>query len=350
MSAAAARNITSHAAASQSAPRQPAAPRYDAAVERLTNLTFALRGAAQSAGRADRSAEWIHANVAGYHDNPHSFRVQLQRDVATLARAGVHIESFAGENGTNYRLNPETYHLPEISFTPEEATVLGIASEVGPNSGLGALSNAGWIKLAASGAHREITPGPGFVADNDITRLDPEILRAILTGVAHKLRISFNYQHHSGAQVQRRTMDLWGIVPHRNRLYVVGWDVDRQAERSFRSTRISDIRRSRQAATHTQPTGSLREIVDKTLAARDTASARILTRRGAAPPLEQNGQVLSDGNESSGAGDEIVVEISGVDKDWLVRTCAAYAAEAVVESPESIRHRVQELLEKASAV
>ena len=119
MSAAAAPNT-----ASQSASRPTNGPRYDAAVERLTNLTFALRGAALSTGRPDRSAEWIHANVAGYHENPHSFRVQLQRDVATLARAGVYIESSASENGTNYRLNPETYHLPEISFSPEEATVL----------------------------------------------------------------------------------------------------------------------------------------------------------------------------------------------------------------------------------
>lgn len=338
MSAAAAPNT-----ASQSASRPTNGPRYDAAVERLTNLTFALRGAALSTGRPDRSAEWIHANVAGYHENPHSFRVQLQRDVATLARAGVYIESSASENGTNYRLNPETYHLPEISFSPEEATVLGIASEVGHNSGLGAFSTAGWTKLAASGAHREITPGPGFVADNDITRLDPEILRAILTGVAHKLRLSFDYQHHSGAQVQRRTMDLWGIVPHRNRLYVVGWDVDKQAERSFRSTRISNIRRSRKQATHTQPTGSLRDIVAKTLAVRETASATIRMRRQAAPPLEQAGRVIADD------GNEIVIEVKSVELDWLVRTCAAYAAEAVVEKPEEIRERVQQLLRKASA-
>lgn len=331
------------AAAATPAQRPKTGPRYDAAVERLTNLTFALQGAAQSGGNPSRSAEWIHANVAGYHENKHSFRMQLQRDVATLARAGVHIDSSVGENGASYRLNPESYRLPEVSFTPEEATVLGIASEVGRNSGLGALSAAGWTKLAASGARREITPGAGYLAINDITSLDPEVLRAILTGVAHKLRISFNYQHHSGAEIQRRTMDLWGIVPHHNRLYVVGWDVDRQAERSFRSTRISDIRRSREVATHTEPSGSLREIVEKTLAVRDVADATIRSRRQAAPPLEE----AADEIQEVDASDEIRLFIKGADREWLIRTCAAYAAEAVVEQPKDIREQISRLLQKA---
>lgn len=87
------------AAAATPAQRPKTGPRYDAAVERLTNLTFALQGAAQSGGNPSRSAEWIHANVAGYHENKHSFRMQLQRDVATLARAGVHIDSSAGRMG-----------------------------------------------------------------------------------------------------------------------------------------------------------------------------------------------------------------------------------------------------------
>lgn len=345
------------AAAATPAPRKETGPRYDAAVERLTNLTFALQGAAQSGGNPDRSADWIHANVAGYHENKHSFRVQLQRDVATLARAGVYIDSSAGDgaDGPTYRLNPESYQLPEVSFSPQEATVLGIASEVGREGGLGALSTAGWTKLAASGAHRDIRPGAGFIADNDITRLDPEVLRAILTGVAHKLRVTFYYQHHSGAQPQRRTMDLWGLVPRRNRLYVVGWDVDRQAERSFRSTRISDIRRSRQAATHTEPSGSLRDIVEKTLAARDTVNATIRTRRHAAPPLEQAASSVHNAAEHHAAehnaadnDGDVVLTITGADRDWLLRTCAAYAAEAVVETPVDLREQVYQLLQKAS--
>lgn len=346
------------AAAATPAPRKETGPRYDAAVERLTNLTFALQGAAQSGGNPpDRSADWIHANVAGYHENKHSFRVQLQRDVATLARAGVYIDSSAGDgaDGPTYRLNPESYRLPEVSFSPQEATVLGIASEVGREGGLGALSTAGWTKLAASGAHRDIRPGAGYIADNDITRLDPEVLRAILTGVAHKLRVTFYYQHHSGAQPQRRTMDLWGLVPRRNRLYVVGWDVDRQAERSFRSTRISDIRRSRQAATHTEPSGSLRDIVEKTLAARDTVNATIRTRRHAAPPLEQAASSVHNAAEHHAAehnaadnDGDVVLTITGADRDWLLRTCAAYAAEAVVETPVDLREQVYQLLQKAS--
>ena len=87
------------------AAHNPTPKRHDEAVERLTNLSFALQGAANSGGSPDRSAAWIRRHVAGYGDKSgEAFAKSLARDIATLQRAGVPIVHSGGEDGARYRL------------------------------------------------------------------------------------------------------------------------------------------------------------------------------------------------------------------------------------------------------
>ncbi|MGP5240364.1 helix-turn-helix transcriptional regulator [Corynebacterium flavescens] len=314
---------------------EPASTPRSEAVERLTNLAFSLLGAAGSGGSPDRSAAWIRLNVEGYQERSNeAFAKLISRDVATLQRAGVPIVHSSGEDGVMYRLNDEDYQLPPVSFSPEEAMVLGLAGGIGQPGGLSDFSLSGWTKIAASGASRDLSGAPAYTANNDITRVSADIVTAILTAVRAGLRIVFDYRPTPASTPQRRSMDPWGLVNHYSRVYLVGWDVDKQATRVFRILRVSNVRRSRDSSTHLQPAAPLQELVVKALQRGDSVDAVVRVPAGRAQEISQAGEQMEGG----------LVRLRGVDRDWLVRTAAGYAPEVIVVSPEEIRAEIVALL------
>lgn len=314
------------------------APARDMAIERLTNLTFALHGAAHQGGVPDRSASWIRSHVEGYQDkSDDAFSKLLSRDIRTLQRAGVPVVHSSGAEGPLYRLNPEDYQLPPVDFTPEEAMVLGVAGGIGTPGGLSDFSLSAWTKIAASGASRDLSGAPVYTAVNDMTKLSPELVKAVLTAVRAGVRISFDYYATPASEPVRRVMDPWGLVNHRDRVYLVGWDADREAPRTFRATRIDDVRRSRQEATHLEQSAPLQDLVVAALQRGETVTAVLEVPQGQAAELVDAGTRRSDGH----------VELHAVDRDWLIRTAAGYAPDVVVLEPEDVRSDILALLRSA---
>lgn len=321
------------------AAHNPTPKRHDEAVERLTNLSFALQGAANSGGSPDRSAAWIRRHVAGYGDKSgEAFAKSLARDIATLQRAGVPIVHSGGEDGARYRLDASSYQLPPVEFSPEEAMVLGIAGGMGTTGGLSDFSLSGWTKIAASGASRNLSGAPVYTAVNDITRLAPEVITSVLAAVRNRLRITFSYRANPAAEPVRRVMDPWGVVNRDSHIYIVGFDVDRGAPRVFRALRVSDIKRSHHPAEHTVPTETLQVLVERALQRGEKVDARLIIPVGKAQELTDAGEKQPDGT----------VMLRNVDKDWLVRTAAGYAPEVQVVEPGGVRQEVISLLRAAA--
>lgn len=321
------------------AAHNPTPKRHDEAVERLTNLSFALQGAANSGGSPDRSAAWIRRHVAGYSDKSgEAFAKSLARDIATLQRAGVPIVHSGGEDGSRYRLDASSYQLPPVEFSPEEAMVLGIAGGMGTTGGLSDFSLSGWTKIAASGASRNLSGAPVYTAVNDITRLAPEVITSVLAAVRNRLRITFSYRANPAAEPVRRVMDPWGVVNRDSHIYIVGFDVDRSAPRVFRALRVSDIKRSHHPAEHTVPTETLQALVERALQRGEKVDARLIIPVGKAQELTDAGEKQPDGT----------VMLRNVDKDWLVRTAAGYAPEVQVVEPGGVRQEVISLLRAAT--
>lgn len=321
------------------AAHNPTPKRHDEAVERLTNLSFALQGAANSGGSPDRSAAWIRRHVAGYGDKSgEAFAKSLARDIATLQRAGVPIVHSGGEDGARYRLDASSYQLPSVEFSPEEAMVLGIAGGMGTTGGLSDFSLSGWTKIAASGASRNLSGAPVYTAVNDITRLAPEVITSVLAAVRNRLRITFSYRANPAAEPVRRVMDPWGVVNRDSHIYIVGFDVDRGAPRVFRALRVSDIKRSHHPAEHTVPTETLQVLVERALQRGEKVDARLIIPVGKAQELMDAGEKQPDGT----------VMLRNVDKDWLVRTAAGYAPEVQVVEPAGVRQEVISLLRAAA--
>lgn len=310
-------------------------PLRDHAIERLTNLTFALHGAAHQGGVPDRSAAWIRSHVEGYQSrSDEAFHKQLSRDILTLQRAGVPVVHSSGAEGSLYRLDSESYQLPPVDFTPEEAMVLGVAGGIGTPGGLSDFSLSAWTKLAASGASRDLRDAPIYTAVNDMTRLSPELVTAVLTAVRARLRISFDYFATPASEPVRRQMDPWGLVNHRDRLYLVGWDVDREAPRTFRAIRVANVKRSRTPATHLEPSAPLQDLVMEALDRGDTVDALLEVPEGQAAELVDAGHRRDDG----------LLQLTGVQRDWLVRTAVGYAPDVVVVEPSEVRADIVALL------
>lgn len=297
------------------------------AVRRQVNLTFALLGS-----DAPRSAEWVGANVDGYEGrSPDALHVAIKRDVDELRSMWVPIHFADGQ----VRMNKEHYTLEPVELTEAEASVIGLAVDLAQGANLGALARSGWTKLAASGATRTFDGPPIAAVSNDITRLDPETLRRLLLGVRQRARLSFTYQRGPGAEAQRRTIDPWGIVPLNNRAYLVGWDVDRAAERVFRVSRIENVAKIAADDFHS-PTGDLQEIVEKQQRGA-VVDAQITVANGAGDELAARG--TRDGN---------VIRLEGAERDWLVRTVASLAAGVRAIEPTDVRADVIALLKRAA--
>lgn len=294
------------------------------AIERLTNLTFALLGA-----QRPRDYEWVYNHVNGYRPRTSdAFQRQLARDVQTLRRAGVPARM---ENGLVWVVR-DTYELPAIEFTDEEATVLGLAGDLGRGGSLGAFARSGWTKLAASGATRTFDSPPLSSVDNDVLRLDADTVKAITACVRNRQRVSFDYAPSPTAAAQRRTMDPWGIVALNNRAYVVGWDTDRDAVRAFRAMRVHNVRRAA-GGLYRPADRPLQQVVEEVLRG-PVADARVTLSGVAGEELAQRGERVGD-----------TITLRGVERDWLVRTLASLAPHVTRIEPGDVREDVVKLLE-----
>lgn len=315
----------------------------DVTIERLVNLTFAFLNL-KRVGRSYLTLDWVVRNIEGYKYNAkgqersqRTLEKLFERDRRTLSFAGVPIETVVMDNTVGYRLSDDDYRLPEVSFTPEEATVLALAGQMGQGDELATFTRSGWTKIAASGINRDVSITPQFTTVNDFATLSASTLDTILQAHNNHTRLSFMYQPHPAAEAVERWMDPWGLVSQRDRLYLVGHDLDRDEVRTFRITRISEVEPldmdDETVASYgpfhkADPSVNLQELVDAQL-----RRGRLLVNATVRAIDPQRCAELIDGAVESN-GD--VYELVDVDKDWLVRTACAYAPHAVVLGPDDV--------------
>jgi predicted DNA-binding transcriptional regulator YafY len=67
--------------------------------------------------------------------------------------------------------------------------------------------------------------------------VDPDVLTVIASACRDHERLRFDYRTHSGAGSQR-SVEPYRLINDRRRWYLVAWDVDRDAWRTFRVDRI----------------------------------------------------------------------------------------------------------------
>ncbi len=187
--------------------------------------------------------------MEGYAEmSDETFTRRFHGDRADLAKIGVDITVLSGaEAGQTtdaqqlYFLSQEDFRLPAVDFTPAELRALSLSLAALD----GRFAYARPLRLALTailrgqndGALSELEQLPIALApDEDARRVGKQLSR-LEEAVTRGKTICFSYPIQEGS-LPERTLDSYGLFLIQSHWYVVGYDHDRAAIRTFRVTRI----------------------------------------------------------------------------------------------------------------
>src|SRR5205814_7797548 len=177
----------------------------------------------------------------------------LGRDRAELRGLGGRLgpggsSTLAAEPG--YRIARRDYELPDIPLAPDKAAVVGLAARLWRHAGLAAAATSGLTKRGAAGI--EVDPHATLGVEPVVT-VDAAF-EPLTAAVRDRCAVTFAYRTPEDDAAATRRLQPWGVVCWRGRWYVVGHDLDRDAPRCFRLSRIvGGVRRSGRPEAYTPP-------------------------------------------------------------------------------------------------
>ncbi len=315
--------------------------------ERLVNLVICLLST-----RRFLTAAQIAATVPGYEHDPddprdhEAFQRKFERDKAELRELGVPLETgttsvFDTEPG--YRIARREYALPEISLEPDEAAAVGIAARLWRHAGLAAAASSGLAKLRAGGI--DVDPRATLDVEPVVT-VDPAF--APLTAAARdRQTVAFDYRVPEHDAPTSRRLQPWGVVCWRGRWYVVGHDLDRQAPRCFRLSRIvgGAVRPVGRPGAFEPPADV--DLISHVAAwsgpAERTGRATVLVRPNRAAGLRRVAREVTSGPD----GDRLVLAYA--DAESLAGQLVGYGPDVQVLDPPEVREAVIQRLKEIVA-
>ncbi|HTJ32476.1 MAG TPA: WYL domain-containing protein [Dactylosporangium sp.] len=314
--------------------------------ERLVNLVICLL-----ATRRFLTAEQIAAIVPGYEHDPNderdheAFQRKFERDKSELRELGVPLEMGTAsifDNEQGYRIARREYALPDIPLAPDEAAAVGIAARLWQQTGLAAAASSGLAKLRAGGI--DVDPHATLGVEAVVT-VDPAF-EPLTAAVRDRQAVTFSYEVPERDAAGVRRLQPWGVVCWRGRWYVVGHDLDRDAERCFRLSRIvSGVRRiGRRGAYEPPPKVDLIGYVARSSGPIErTGRATVLARPGRAAGVRR----WAESCVSTPDGDRLTLSYGDADQfaAWLV----GYGADVVALDPPEVRERIVRRLQAVAA-
>ncbi len=206
--------------------------------ERLLNLLIALRASRGWVGR-----ERIRTAIPDYRElDEQAFDRQFSRDKQALTDLGIRIrtadwsDSPGGESAYGYRIEDADYALTQIDFTPEEAALLAVSRTLLEGTAFSADADAALNKLRGLGA--DFAGGRPEVAARLPGALAGSVFADLVRALEARRAVSFDYRRPGGTAARRR-LEPYALLTRGARSYVMGRDLDRDAIRAFRLSRIS---------------------------------------------------------------------------------------------------------------
>jgi predicted DNA-binding transcriptional regulator YafY len=195
----------------------PAPARLDR-LERVTDLVLVLLQTEHPL-----TLDSIAHQVPGYPAEHAARRQAFERDKRLLRDEGIPVltQRLAGQEQYGYSIDRDAFYLPDLELEPDEQVALHLAVagvHLGDPSGRDAL-----LKLGATGLN-EVRP----IA----TLVPPQALVDLFEAVRTRSVTTFSYR---GSTRQAAPAGLWFRFGH---WYLVAWDLDRHAVRTFRVDRV----------------------------------------------------------------------------------------------------------------
>jgi predicted DNA-binding transcriptional regulator YafY len=167
----------------------------------------------------------------------------VRNDVDRLRGLGYPVDARPGVAG-GYRLGTGGA-LPPLLLDDEEAVAVAIGLRTVASGSIAGIEETSLRALAklqqmlpsrlrrrvsAFGSYTLPVPSRG-------PQVDPDVLTMIAGACRDHERLRFDYRAHSGA-ASRRSVEPYRLVNDQRRWYLVAWDTDREAWRTFRADRI----------------------------------------------------------------------------------------------------------------
>jgi predicted DNA-binding transcriptional regulator YafY len=158
----------------------------------------------------------------------------VRRDVDRLRELGYPIQATKGPDG-GYRLDAGT-ELPPLLFDDDQAVALAVALRIAVTSGAGIEEAAAraltTVRQVLPARLRHRVDAVGFTAIDRGPQADPAVLTEI--GAAVRAREVLRFEYSAGP----RRAEPHHLVTRGGRWYLVAWDLDRAAWRTFRADRM----------------------------------------------------------------------------------------------------------------
>lgn len=272
-----------------------------------------------------------------------AFEKMFERDKEELRSLGVpveigHIDAYF-EDEPGYRIRADELALPDIDLTPDEASVIGLATRVWQHAKLAEATTDAVRKLTALGV-------PVDTAALDIVEprlaADEPAFDVFWEAVQERRAVVFEYRTASSTETATRHLQPWGVTRYNGRWYVVGHDTDRGEERVFRLSRVQgEARPDGPAAAYDVPPGTDVSALARRLAPQPVRQqATLLVRRGAGHLLRRGADAL----ESDVPGPDERTRWDRVrltrDSLGLVEEVLVHGDGVVVEEPAELREQV----------
>ena len=167
----------------------------------------------------------------------------IRHDVDRLRGLGYPVDARPGVAG-GYRLGAGGV-LPPLLLDDEEAVAVAVGLRTAASGSIAGIEETSVRALAKlhqvlpSRLRHRVTAFQAYAlpVPSRGPRVDPDVLTMIASACRDHERLRFDYQAHSGS-VTRRDVEPYRLVSHHQRWYLVAWDTDRHAWRTFRVDRI----------------------------------------------------------------------------------------------------------------
>lgn len=298
--------------------------------ERLLTLVFVMLNSPRGVTR-----ERLRASIPDYADSPseQAFERMFERDKESMREMGIPVETVQldayHDDEWGYRIDPRAYELPAVSFTTDELVALDLASRAWRQAALEGEAALALRKLESTGLELP-EGGPAIPVEPRIGASEPafaDVLRAAM----ERREVTFEYRK-PGSEQDARHVQPWGVLLRLGASYLIGHDVDRDAVRSFRVSRIQGTVTLGRPDAYTVPSdidlrallgdGEPEEISGEAVLEIEPGRAMGLRRLAGAEPHDR------------------VVRLPFRSLDRLERDIAAHGPDIVVVEPAELRHAV----------
>lgn len=271
-----------------------------------------------------------------------AFEKMFERDKEELRSLGVPIEVgsmdayFDDEPG--YRIRADQLALPDISLTPDEAAVIGLATRVWEHARLAEATTEAVRKLTALGVPTDVSALD--IAQPRLSADEPSF-DVFWEAVQERSAVEFSYRRAGSTTAADRHLEPWGVVRYSGRWYVVGLDTDRGEERVFRLSRVQGEARKvgRPGAFEVPPGTDVRATTVRLAPQPTTTQVVVLVRRGSGLALRRDAESVATavlGPDGTTTWDRLALTRRTDAADELL----GYAADVYVESPVALREEV----------